>query len=157
MQDFNYLSSNDFEITLELGCEKYPKVERLAQEWEDNKDALINLIWQSHIGVKGEVKDAITGRPLVNAIISTRNVTRLNETHARKDLIKHDVTSGNNGIGCLLINPFYKKKNNFSSKRRLLEIVDTRGIRNHGFCSQLPATNKACSGDQSPSRAGLYH
>lgn len=46
MQDFNYLSSNDFEITLELGCEKYPKAERLAQEWEDNKDALINLIWQ---------------------------------------------------------------------------------------------------------------
>lgn len=46
MQDFNYLSSNDFEITLELGCEKYPKAERLAQEWEDNKNALINLIWQ---------------------------------------------------------------------------------------------------------------
>lgn len=46
MQDFNYLSSNDFEITLELGCEKYPKAERLAQEWEDNKDALVNLIWQ---------------------------------------------------------------------------------------------------------------
>jgi hypothetical protein len=94
MQDFNYLSSNDFEITLELGCEKYPKTERLAQEWEDNKDALINLIWQSHIGVKGEVKDAVTGRPLVNAVITTRNVTRINETHARKDLIKHDITSG---------------------------------------------------------------
>lgn len=46
MQDFNYLSSNDFEITLELGCEKYPKADRLAQEWEDNKDALINLVWQ---------------------------------------------------------------------------------------------------------------
>ncbi|XP_046440014.1 carboxypeptidase E-like [Daphnia pulex] len=97
MQDFNYLSSNDFEITLELGCEKYPKTERLAQEWEDNKDALINLIWQSHIGVKGEVKDAVTGRPLVNAVITTRNVTRINETHARKDLIKHDITSAQGG------------------------------------------------------------
>lgn len=46
MQDFNYLSSNDFEITLELGCEKYPKAEKLEEEWENNKNALINLIWQ---------------------------------------------------------------------------------------------------------------
>ena len=46
MQDFNYLSSNDFEITLELGCQKYPKAEELPQEWENNKDALIHYIWQ---------------------------------------------------------------------------------------------------------------
>ena len=106
MQDFNYLSSNDFEITLELGCDKYPKTERLAQEWEDNKDALINLIWQSHIGVKGEVKDAVTGRPLVNAVITIRNVTRINETHARKDLIKHDITSGKTINEYLFKGPF---------------------------------------------------
>lgn len=46
MQDFNYLSSNDFEITLELGCEKYPPAEQLEEEWERNKNALINFIWQ---------------------------------------------------------------------------------------------------------------
>lgn len=46
MQDFNYLSSNDFEITLELGCEKYTRESELENEWHRNKNALINFIWQ---------------------------------------------------------------------------------------------------------------
>ena len=46
MQDFNYLSSNDFEITLELGCKKYPAQEELEPEWHNNRDAMINFIWQ---------------------------------------------------------------------------------------------------------------
>ena len=45
MQDFNYLSSNDFEITLELGCDKYPPASQLAQEWQDNKKALMEFMW----------------------------------------------------------------------------------------------------------------
>jgi hypothetical protein len=46
MQDFNYLSSNDFEITLELGCDKYPLASALQEEWENNKNALIEYMWQ---------------------------------------------------------------------------------------------------------------
>ena len=44
MQDFNYLATNDFEITLELGCEKFPDAATLEKQWNDNKDALINFI-----------------------------------------------------------------------------------------------------------------
>lgn len=49
MQDFNYLSSNDFELTLELGCDKYPAANVLQQEWNRNKNALINYIWQARL------------------------------------------------------------------------------------------------------------
>merc|ERR1712038_656256 len=57
MQDFNYLSSNDFEITLELGCDKYPPASALSQEWEDNKKSLLEFIWLAHSGAKGVVND----------------------------------------------------------------------------------------------------
>lgn len=46
MQDFNYLATNAFEITLELSCEKFPAAENLPTLWDDNKNALLNFMWQ---------------------------------------------------------------------------------------------------------------
>jgi len=92
MQDFNYLSSNDFEITLELGCEKYTRTSDLENEWNRNKNALINLIWQSHIGIKGIVRDAVSKTPIANAFIRVVNVTNGNQSP-----ILHDITSVQDG------------------------------------------------------------
>ncbi len=46
MQDFNYLHSNAFEITLELSCCKYPSTENgvLENEWDNNKEALLTYM-----------------------------------------------------------------------------------------------------------------
>lgn len=49
MQDFNYLASNAFELTLELGCRKFPPGKDLANLWNGNKNALINFMWQVSI------------------------------------------------------------------------------------------------------------
>lgn len=46
MQDFNYVKANAFEITLELGCEKFPNASSLPEYWLDNKEALLNFIEQ---------------------------------------------------------------------------------------------------------------
>lgn len=44
MQDFNYLATNSFEITLELSCEKFPDPSTLPIYWKDNKKALLDFI-----------------------------------------------------------------------------------------------------------------
>ncbi|KAI6175688.1 putative effector protein [Aphelenchoides bicaudatus] len=93
MQDFNYLATNSFEITLELSCEKFPAAELLPTYWSDNQNALLEFIWQTHLGFKGVVRDAVTGKPIKNAVVWVRNVTASNlETP-----IKHPVTTGRLG------------------------------------------------------------
>jgi len=105
MQDFNYLSSNDFEITLELGCDKFPPASTLKQEWEDNKKALMEFMWMAHMGVKGTVTDAETGKAIPNALIQVKNVTRIGKGQRRSDLINHDVTSVHDGDYWRLLTP----------------------------------------------------
>lgn len=41
MSDFNYLHTNCLEITVELGCDKFPAEQELYPEWKRNKEALL--------------------------------------------------------------------------------------------------------------------
>ena len=66
MQDWNYVHTNDFEITLELGCHKYPPHGQLAPYWSDNRDALVAFIERVHTGIKGFVTDKTTGKPIAS-------------------------------------------------------------------------------------------
>ncbi|CAG9814957.1 unnamed protein product [Phaedon cochleariae] len=46
MQDWNYLAAGCMELTLEVGCYKYPLAKDLSDYWNDNKEALISYIEQ---------------------------------------------------------------------------------------------------------------
>lgn len=84
MQDWNYLNTNCFEVTIELGCVKFPKADELPQYWEQNRRALLQFIHQVHTGVKGTVSDIRDGKGIPNATISV-------------DGIDHNVTTASGG------------------------------------------------------------
>jgi len=90
MQDFNYLATNAFEITLELACDKFPAGDTLPQLWEDNKRSLITYMKQAHSGIKGIVVDAVSGEPIEGAVIWIRNGTE-------KMPIRHPVSTWESG------------------------------------------------------------
>ncbi|KAK7112674.1 carboxypeptidase E-like [Littorina saxatilis] len=85
MQDYNYLETNCFEITLELGCDKFPPEDRLESYWQDNAVALLNFMLQTHIGIKGVVSNS-AGEPVANAEVKVTDFST-------GDLVDHDVLS----------------------------------------------------------------
>jgi len=102
MQDFNYLATNAFELTMELSCDKFPTADQLEQLWIDNQKSLIEFMWQSHIGIKGLITDAFTDEPIDNAVIWVVNVT---DASNEPTPIAHPVTSAVNGDYWRLLTP----------------------------------------------------
>ncbi|CAH2052750.1 unnamed protein product, partial [Iphiclides podalirius] len=73
MQDWSYLHTSDMELTLELGCYKFPPAEDLPTYWEDNREALLQFIEQVHLGVHGFVHSHI-GHPLAGASVAVAGI-----------------------------------------------------------------------------------
>lgn len=71
MQDYNYVTTNCFEITIEQGCTKFPYASALEGIWNDNREALIAYIEEVHKGVKGFVFSEECN-PIVNATVMVR-------------------------------------------------------------------------------------
>lgn len=77
MQDYNYIFHGCMELTLEISCCKFPSNDKLELHWNENKNALVKLITQVHMGVKGVVQTR-DGRPIAGAVIKV--VGRLHGT-----------------------------------------------------------------------------
>ncbi|XP_039380141.1 adipocyte enhancer-binding protein 1 [Mauremys reevesii] len=68
LNDFSYLHTNCLELSIYLGCDKFPHASELQQEWENNKESLLTFMEQVHRGIKGVVTDQ-QGDPIANATI----------------------------------------------------------------------------------------
>lgn len=73
MQDWNYVQAGCFEITVELGCEKFPSAIELPTIWDANRESLLRYIEQVHNGVAGVISSSI-GTPISNAAITIDGV-----------------------------------------------------------------------------------
>ncbi|XP_067277860.1 probable carboxypeptidase X1 [Pseudorasbora parva] len=92
MNDFSYLHTNCFEITVELSCDKFPHASELPIEWENNKESLLLYMEQVHRGIKGIIRDKDTKAGIANAIIKV-------------DGLDHDIRSALDGDYWRLLNP----------------------------------------------------
>ncbi|TNM90264.1 hypothetical protein fugu_004498 [Takifugu bimaculatus] len=91
MNDFSYLHTNCLELSVFLGCDKFPHQSDLAYEWEKNREAMLTFMEQVHRGIRGVVKDQ-QGNPIANATVSVEG-------------INHDVTTAPTGDFWRLLNP----------------------------------------------------
>ena len=82
---FTFVSSNCFEITLEVGCCKYPPAADLESYWNDNRLALLNYTDLVHkLGVHGFVMDE-DGQPIEGAKIIVDTRTKIIRSHVTGD------------------------------------------------------------------------
>ncbi|KAI3380172.1 hypothetical protein SNEBB_007232 [Seison nebaliae] len=117
MQDFNYLTTNCFELTIEMGCEKFPAGNELLKFWHENRDSMIDFIRLTHAGIKGVVESVQTGDKIKGAKILVYKVLKndLPEPHQSKEnvlvkngeemYINHDVHSTTYGDFFRLLAP----------------------------------------------------
>lgn len=82
MQDFNYVHSNCFEITLELSCCKYPAANTLLTEWHNNEESLLKYLEAGQMGVKGFVHTE-KGEPVNEAEILVEGIDHNVKTTSR--------------------------------------------------------------------------
>jgi hypothetical protein len=74
MQDWNYLHTGDFEITVELTTTKWPAGSLLEGHWMDNREAMVAYLQQVHKGIRGKITD-VTGNALTDVKLYVNNRT----------------------------------------------------------------------------------
>uniref|UniRef100_A0A914LZZ6 Peptidase M14 carboxypeptidase A domain-containing protein n=1 Tax=Meloidogyne incognita TaxID=6306 RepID=A0A914LZZ6_MELIC len=70
MQDWQYVHTNALEITVEMGCFKFPYDDMIPTLWKQHRFSLLSFMESVHSGVKGVVHDATGEKPISGAEIT---------------------------------------------------------------------------------------
>ncbi|XP_004519199.1 carboxypeptidase D isoform X2 [Ceratitis capitata] len=87
MQDWNYVRAGVLELTLELGCDKFPMADELPNYWHDNREPLLKFIEQVHNGVHGTVRSSI-GSVIASAAVRLNDAKHVSYSSANGDYWK---------------------------------------------------------------------
>ncbi|KAK6727115.1 hypothetical protein RB195_005049 [Necator americanus] len=81
MQDWQYINTNSFEITVEMGCFKFPTNDMLAKMWEEHKYSLLSYLEMANRGVRGLILDS-KGNTVPNATVAVEQGKAITTTAA---------------------------------------------------------------------------
>lgn len=59
INDFSYLHTNCLELSIYLGCDKFPHESELPREWENNKEALLTFMEQVGGSLGGCIRERL--------------------------------------------------------------------------------------------------
>lgn len=111
----------------------------------------MEFMWMAHMGVKGTVTDAASGKAIPNALIQVKNVTRIGKVQRRSDLINHDVTTVHDGDYWRLLTPgeyeITASSEGYEPSTKLIEV--TMNHEEHKLAPKLKfQLEKATQGNQ---------
>ncbi|EYC11208.1 hypothetical protein Y032_0051g2075 [Ancylostoma ceylanicum] len=69
MQDWQYIHTNALEVTIEMGCFKFPTNDMIPKMWDEHKYALLSYLEMVDKGVRGLILDS-NGKAVRNATVA---------------------------------------------------------------------------------------
>lgn len=85
LNDFLYEFTNIFPLNIYLDCCKYPGSEELKSKWLQHANSLFALAEASKLGVKGKIVDIESKKPIPQAVVSIKGLTKNVTTSATGD------------------------------------------------------------------------
>lgn len=76
LNDFLYEFTNIFPLNIYLDCCKYPQNEELKSKWLQHANSLFALVEASKLGIKGTVVDSESNRPIPQAVVSVKGLSK---------------------------------------------------------------------------------